>query len=158
MNKEILTFQTEIGFCEKPKSFSLQETTEQKAKPGWLKYQLFSIREEMKCNQDLRAFDSEYIIDFCLWPARDKTSGRTEKVKYNVHNTGRFFWGLMPNADPVLCNQIKKIIHRDDDLGFVICFSSDTKLSTQKISNMKFRIRTWALMHSPFALQNANNV
>ena len=46
LNKEILTFQTEIGFYEKPKSFSLQGTTEQKAKPGRLKYQLFSIREK----------------------------------------------------------------------------------------------------------------
>ena len=31
LDKEILTFQTEIGFYQKPKSFSLQGTTESKA-------------------------------------------------------------------------------------------------------------------------------
>ena len=70
----------------------------------------------------------------------------------------------MPAADPVLCNQIKKIIHRDDDLGFVICFPADTRLSTQEvimlsISNTKCKIKTQFHNNSSFALlQNANNV
>ena len=47
----------------------------------------------------------------------------------------------MPTADPVLCNQIKKIIHRDDDLGFVICFPADTTLSTQEVINIEYQVQ-----------------
>ena len=55
----------------------------------------------------------------------------------------------MPTADPVLCNQIKKIIHRDDDLGFVICFPADTRLSTQEVINIKYEVQNKHL-YSPF--------
>ena len=47
----------------------------------------------------------------------------------------------MPTADPVLCNQIKKIIHRDDDLGFVICFPADIRLSTQEVININYEFQ-----------------
>ena len=64
----------------------------------------------------------------------------------------------MSNADPVLCNQIKKIIHWDDDLDFVICFSTVTRLCTQECINIKYEAHNDE-DYSHFAtLQNANNV